>query len=639
MGDADVYKYSSKRWRMIAIFFLLLSLMLLLIIIVIIINKRTDDVITLPCRPEEFRFDVREADSPEVFHDLTRKELEHIRSFLYGLPNLKLAEPANVSVNTSYIFAVDLFLPPKYRVLDYLEANARKPLREAKVVIFHGDTNPPVVAEYIVGPLPNPDSCELLVSSVRKNPVNFAFRPTDMVEFIAIYTHVFRKIDEELGYILNESFGATFWNCGHKCLTFYPIFVSSGVQNVIERRNWFYTLYDVEYRVLHPVDFAVLVNLNTTNPELFFVEKLLYAGEEFNGTDHFKSEYEAGNTKRLKTSFPEKSRELFSTLNRRGEPVPKHPQQPPTLVEPDGPRYTIKNRHIEYMQWDFDIRMSTLSGPQIYDIRFNGERIVYEIGLQDVGVFYSGHDYMQRMANYMDGLSALGSQAKPLIPGADCPETATFIGNSFIVGTTAGVGHMDRVWCVFEQNSGMPLRRHMSYAAEEGSFYGGMLDSALVVRSIITFANYDYVFDYTFHQNGVLAIQALSTGYVTAFKKQSEHSNYGFEIHKDIIANLHHHMFNFKVDLDIQGTDNRYETLDLSLESVNNRYSDIPNSKFWQIKMDTDLKRNELDAAYKLNFYTPKYHLFHNNRKRTENGVKRAYRFVRFYHFYFMVKS
>ena len=31
---------------------------------------------------------------------------------------------------------------------------------------------------------------------------------------------------------------------------------------------------------------------------------------------------------------------------------------------------------------------------------------------QDAGVFYSGHDYMQRMANYMDGLSALGAVQK-----------------------------------------------------------------------------------------------------------------------------------------------------------------------------------------------------------------------------------
>ncbi|XP_041360403.1 putative amine oxidase [copper-containing] [Gigantopelta aegis] len=628
MTETDVYKESSNRWRMVAIFFLLLSLMLLVIIIFIVLSHRSDDVAIITCSKKRSSIVVTEADSPDVFHDLTAKELENIKTFLYGLPDLNIAQPEQVGINTTYVFAIDLFLPPKYRVLDYLDGNGRKPLRQAKVVVIRGDANPPVIAEYIVGPLPNPEVYELLESSARKNPVNIAFRPLDIIEVIALYVHVFRKIDDELGHILNDSFGATFTHCGDRCLTFYPIFVTSVLQNTIARRNWLTTLYDVEFPTLHPVDFAVLVNLNTTNPELFFVEKLIYAGDEFNNTDHFKSEYEAGNTKRLKTPFPEMSRELFSSMNMRGDPVPVHPQQPPRLVEPDGARYTVKNRHIEYMQWQVDIRMSILSGPQIYDVRFNGERIAYEIGLQDIGVFYSGHDHIQRIANYMDGLSALGSKTKPLIPGADCPETSTFIGNSFVVGTTAGVGQMDRVWCVFEQNSGMPLRRHMSYAAEEGSFYGGMLDSALVIRSIITFSNYDYAIDYTFHQNGALVVQALSTGYVTSFRKQSEHSSYGFEIHKDIIANLHHHMFNFKVDLDVLGTDNRYETLDLSTESVSNPYSDDPDSKYWQVKMDTTLKRNELDAAYKFNFNTPKYHLFHNNKKRTENGVKRAYRVV-----------
>ncbi|KAK6971143.1 hypothetical protein BgiMline_026846, partial [Biomphalaria glabrata] len=36
-------------------------------------------------------------------------------------------------------------------------------------------------------------------------------------------------------------------------------------------------------------------------------------------------------------------------------------------------------------------------------------------------------------------------------------------------------------FCLFEHNNGLPLRRHLSYTVSEGSFYGGMLDSALVL--------------------------------------------------------------------------------------------------------------------------------------------------------------
>ena len=57
-----------------------------------------------------------------------------------------------------------------------------------------------------------------------------------------------------------------------------------------------------------------------------------------------------------------------------------------------------------------------------------------------------------------------------------------------------------RATCVFEQNSGLPLRRHLSYAKDEGGFFGGMADSALVVRFIITVSNYDYIIDFIFYQ-------------------------------------------------------------------------------------------------------------------------------------------
>lgn len=43
------------------------------------------------------------------------------------------------------------------------------------------------------------------------------------------------------------------------------------------------------------------------------------------------------------------------------------------------------------MGWSFHYRLSPLSGPALYNIEFNGERVVYEIGLADIAVFYSGH--------------------------------------------------------------------------------------------------------------------------------------------------------------------------------------------------------------------------------------------------------
>ena len=77
-------------------------------------------------------------------------------------------------------------------------------------------------------------------------------------------------------------------------------------------------------------------------------------------------------------------------------------------VEPDGKRYTINHRHVSYLHWEFDIRLSALTGPQIYDVRFQGDRIAYELGLSEIAVYYSGDSPVQRVTDFVDSGALIG---------------------------------------------------------------------------------------------------------------------------------------------------------------------------------------------------------------------------------------
>ncbi|KAK6189018.1 hypothetical protein SNE40_005071 [Patella caerulea] len=124
-----------------------------------------------------------------------------------------------------------------------------------------------------------------------------------------------------------------------------------------------------------------------------------------------------------------------------------------------------------------------------------------------------------------------------------------------------------------------------------------------------------------------MEVRAVSTGYIdTTFYNQAE-DKYGFRLHDNILANLHHHMFHFKVDLDVLGTSNRYETLDIEAEDVDiSEDTGNPGDKYNQIFYTKNLKNTETEAAYKFNFDTPKYHIIHNNAEKTRFGVPKAYR-------------
>ena len=296
-------------------------------------------------------------------------------------------------------------------------------------------------------------------------------------------------------------------------------------------------------------------------------------------------------------------------------------------MNPDGNRYNVNGKHVEYVKWSFDFRMSTSYDPVVHDIIFDGKRVIYELGPQEISVFYSGHSPQQRFSDYMDSGELIGPAAQGLIPGVDCPNHATYFDTMHVTETSETADTIHNVFRLFELNTGEPLRRHHSYFKSEGHFYEGMENVVLVLRTDLTVVNYDYVVDFRFYQTGGIATQSMSTGYVLAYPFSEREKNYGYQIHDRITANFHTHLFNFKLNLDVNGLENCYEVLNIEVETEPNEFSAKPNSTYSQGKVLHQVVQSELDAAYKFNF-TPKYHIFYNQNDKNVYGNPKAYMYL-----------
>ncbi|KAK6182675.1 hypothetical protein SNE40_010303 [Patella caerulea] len=620
---------SVTRWRLASAVLVVLCALLIILVIGIVMNKNREilakDVPSCGLRFKS-NMDTSEPEHPDIFHDLTSREMKAVQNYLISVPELNL-ELSNLRMNSSYIAGIDYILPPKKDVLAYLDDSRPPPARKAKVIILRGDLTPPMVEEYVVAPLSNPSYHTLIDYPNRRNPVPFSMRPFTGIEFKGI-SEVMKKVDAQIGDILRESYGATFNDCGDKCLFFNPNVVSSAITGDFTRRMWLQVAYLVEFYTIHPVDLLLYVNVDGSDPSQFRVEKVVYGGQYRNSLAELAADYVSGDVVKSKMAFPTVDKNLFSTLHRRGFPAsPTEEQRQPQFVEPDGARYRIKHRQIEYMNWRFHVRMATYNGPQIHDVRFAGKRIAYEIGLQEIAAFYAGDAPTFRMANYIDSVASLGQRARALVPSVDCPETATYLSTRQVSDNQEGSVKSERSFCVFELNTGYPLRRHLEYLQFRGSFYGGMVDNCLIVRTILCLNNYDYIIDFIFHQSGIVETKIVSTGYIYGGVYNDQEKNYGFQIADQLVGNIHHHLFNFKVDLDVMGTSNRYETLDIKLVNVSNsKWLNGLNTIQSQIKFDRSLKKTELDAVYKYNFDTPKEHIFHNNAFKTRFNEPRAYK-------------
>ncbi|KAK3097981.1 hypothetical protein FSP39_015040 [Pinctada imbricata] len=111
------------------------------------------------------------------------------------------------------------------------------------------------------------------------------------------------------------------------------------------------------------------------------------------------------------------------------------------------------------------------------------------------------------------------------------------------------------------------------------------------------------------------------------YTKENE-NKYGFRLNHKLIGNLHHHLFNFKVDVDINGQCNRYETLDIVLDKTSHPVSKKPYDVWYQNKIKHHLRKTELDALFKYDFDQPMHHIFYNNKVKSPEGNNMAYRLV-----------
>lgn len=569
----------------------------------------------------------RDLDNPQVFDGLTPKEYISARDYLLNVQSLNLVPYSQATTNNSYIYMIDHLMPLKDAVLKYLQGIAKQPERTAKAIIVRGDMNPPRVEEYIVGPLPNPTYHKQVTNpSFTKSRIPYSAKPVDVIEYKVLYSMIY-NISVELYPLLYGSYKLSYHNCtkGVDCLLWFDIAPRGRVSG--ERKTWFWSFRDVEGFYLHPLGLEIQIDHLSTNPQDWKVTKVVYNGQMFFEVEDLVTRYLGVNHIRKINYEPLGAKEyLYSSYNRRGKSEMPDPLQGPKLVEPDGRRYQVDGQHVSYMHWDFNFKMRPSTGLQIFDVRFQEERIAYEISLQDAVVFYSGYGPVQGTSNYYDASWMMGASSNELVSGVDCPETAQFFDADFLTNSHNPWRIKNSV-CIFEDTGNIPLRRHYTNSLNGYTGYAGLVDYFLVVRTITNIWNYDYIFDYIFHQNGAVQVRASSTGYVQATYALHQERPFGYPIYNNVVANIHQHLFNYKIDLDINGVQNSYATLDVSTQKSGVAWT--KGAKKTEMVFEKNIQQNELDAGPgQLKNPKPKYDIILNEAATSKYKSERAYRIL-----------
>jgi primary-amine oxidase len=253
----------------------------------------------------------------------------------------------------------------------------------------------------------------------------------------------------------------------------------------------------------------------------------------------------------------------------------------PKYVEAVSHPFVVDGHTVEWDRWRVRYGMRPREGLVVYDVSFYDEGrwrgVMHRGSLSEMVVPYGDPDASWAFRNAFDeGEYGLGRLASPLVPGKDMPKDAYYAGADF-VDDSGEVYHVPRVVAVYERDSGV-LWKH--YDAEKGETDARM-GRELWISYYVTVGNYDYGLSWVFRQDGSIEVVTDLTGILLAkgvkqdtctmcekprkgedpeALKQPE--PYSTLVGRGVAAPYHQHMFNMRLDMDIEGEGNSVLQMD-----------------------------------------------------------------------------
>jgi len=243
-------------------------------------------------------------------------------------------------------------------------------------------------------------------------------------------------------------------------------------------------------------------------------------------------------------------------------------RKPTVLAQPQGANVVINGNEIAWGNWRFHARIDGRVGTVISVARWqDGDKlrsVLYQGYVSEMFVPYMDADYGWYSRTYFDtGEYGAGTMATPLKPGVDCPGTAAFLPTTF--GDDKGEPiTTPNALCIFERGTGDPIWRH---AEPLNQTYEGRANVELVVRMAAAVGNYDYLFDWVFNDAAEIEARIGATGIdslkgvktrTMADATAASDTRYGTLVAPNLVAVNHDHYFNFRLDLDVDGSANSF---------------------------------------------------------------------------------
>ncbi|MCY4087857.1 MAG: primary-amine oxidase [Actinomycetia bacterium] len=234
--------------------------------------------------------------------------------------------------------------------------------------------------------------------------------------------------------------------------------------------------------------------------------------------------------------------------------------RPLAIDQPEGASFEVAGWEVAWQKWRFRVGFNEREGLVLHDLRYeDGGRersILQRASYTELAVTYAdtspGHWFM----SFFDfGELQPGLLANSLSLGCDCLGLIHYF--DVVLSNADGEPvELPNAVCLHEEDYGL-LWKHADLDEQRAEV---RRSRRLVISWIGTFGNYEYGFYWYFYQDGTIASEVKLTGILqTAVLQAGEQPISGVLVAPQVNGMSHQHVFNVRLDFDIDGPQNTVE--------------------------------------------------------------------------------
>ena len=238
--------------------------------------------------------------------------------------------------------------------------------------------------------------------------------------------------------------------------------------------------------------------------------------------------------------------------------------RPIEITQPEGVSFTVDGNEISWQRWRLrtwlDHTEGLVLGSVTYDDGGRPRSILRRASLAEMVVPYGETRPTQAFKNALDaGEIGLGRLVNSLELGCDCLGEITYLDAVF--ATEQGEPYrVSNAICIHEEDYGV-LWKHFDLQTLTAEV---RRSRRLVVSSIHTAGNYEYGFFWHLYQDGTIELMVKLTGCLTPMGyREGDDLSHASLIAAQVAAPIHQHLFCYRLDVAVDGTDNSIYEVDV----------------------------------------------------------------------------